>query len=122
MSAQILVDGVPLPPPQQVRLEYTVVAGEERALDGTLHVDMRARKRVLRIQWGMLGPTEMATIEGLLTPWRTLDVQWTEPTGTVTMTAVARPQGRQLVAGRSVYDAAAGRWWWVDVGLVLEEV
>lgn len=122
MSAQFIVDGNPLPPPSEVKMSWVMLSEEKRALDGTLHVDYRGRRRVLALSWGQLSPAGMSQIENLLSPWRTLPVQWVEPTGTVTITAVPRPQGRQLVVGRSFYDASAGRWWWADVGLVLEEV
>ncbi|GIW15690.1 MAG: hypothetical protein KatS3mg063_1543 [Tepidiforma sp.] len=122
MSAQFIVDGQPLPPPSEVKMSYLVLSEEKRALDGTLHVDHRGRRRVLALSWEQLSPAAMSQIEALLSPWRPLQAQWDEPSGTVTITAVPRPQGRQLVVGRSFWDASAQRWWWADVGLVLEEV
>lgn len=122
MSSQFLVDGVPLPAPAEVRVSWQEVSESRRALDGTLHVDHRGRRRVVELRWPLLAPDDMAQIEGVTTPWRLVQLTWTEPSGVVTVSAVPRPGARALVAGRSIWDASAGRWMWADVALALEEV
>lgn len=121
MSAAFLADGVPLPQPTGVSVQWQVVAQSARALDGTLHVDYRARRRVVELRWGLLSPSDVAAIEAL-DPASTVTPSWDEPEGTVTITAVPRPGGRALTVGRSIWDASAGGWWWTDVTLTLEEV
>lgn len=122
MSVQFKVNSVALPDPSDVRMEWLYLSEERRALDGTLHIDYRGRRRRITITWRILTPAEMTQIENLLSPWVPVTAEWTEPGGTVTITAIPRPQGRMLAPGRSKWDPVANRWWWADVGLVLEEI
>ena len=122
MSADFRVDGSPLPPPSAVTVTPQMLAESARALDGTLHVDYRATKRMLRLQWELLSPADMQVVQAALSPFRTVHLQWDEPGGTVTVSAIPRPGSRGLAAGRSIWDNAAQRWWWADVQLEFEEV
>ena len=122
MSAEFRVDGSPLPPPSAVTVTPQVLAESARALDGTLHTDYRATKRTVTLKWQLLSPTDMQTVQAALSPFRVVQLSWDEPTGTVTVSAIPRPGSRGLVAGRSIWDSAAQRWWWADVQVEFEEV
>jgi hypothetical protein len=122
VSAEFRVDGNPLPPPSAVTVTPQVLAESARALDGTLHTDYRATKRVVRLQWQLLSPADMQTVQAALSPFRTVQLSWDEPGGTVTVSAIPMPGSRGLAAGRSIWDSAAQRWWWADVQLEFEEV
>lgn len=122
MSAEFRVDNQVLPAPSSVTVTPIILAESARALDGKLHVDYRATRRMVSIMWVVLNPTEMQVVQGAFTPYRVLQLQWTEPSGIITMAAVPRNMTRRLEVGRSRWDSAAQRWWWADIQLELEEV
>jgi hypothetical protein len=122
VTADFRVDGNPLPSPASVIVLPQVLADSARGLDGTLHVDYRATKRHVRVQWTVLSPADMQAVQGVLTPFRVVQLSWEEPGGTVTISAIPQLVNRGLAAGRSKWDSAAQRWWWADVQIEFEEV
>jgi len=122
VSAEFRVDGTPLPPPSAVTVTPQVLAESARALDGTLHIDYRATKRTVALKWDLLSPADMQTVQAAFSPFRTVQLSWDEPGGTVTISAIPTPGARGLTPGRSFWDGFAQRWWWADVQLGLEEV
>ena len=62
--------------PSSVSPSVEIVKNEERSLDGTMNVDVIARKIKLTVGWDVLGSSEMQTVCALESAERILTVQY----------------------------------------------